>query len=160
MRKLTSHLLIVVFGLIFGYFIWQSFYGDLTPSCSLNWGPAQWITTPTPSSVGHFRKELFVGNRILYSWIQISATDTYDLMINGELLVTNIFYSSNVSGVYDITNHLRTGKNIIALSVRRLSFPGSSQVIVKGAYTETSGNEIVFSCTPSCLMDPVPKPFS
>ena len=145
MKKLTSHLLIIVFGLVVGYFIWQSFYGDIKASHSLNWGPAQWITTPTPSPVGLFRKELFISNPVISGWIQVSASDTYDLIINGKSLATNIFYSSNVSGVYDIIKNLHTGKNTISLSVRRLSFPGSSQIVIKGAYTDTSGNEISFS---------------
>ena len=145
MRKLTSHLLIVVFGLAVGYFIWQSFYGDIKASHSLNWEHAQWITTPTPSPVGLFRKDLFIANPVLSGWIQVSASDTYDLIINGELLAANTFYSSNVSGIYDITKHLHTGKNTISLAVRRLSFPGSSQIVVKGACMDTSGNEISFS---------------
>ena len=144
MKKLIPHLLIIVFGLIFGYFIWQSFYGDLPPSHSLNWGTAQWITTPAPSPIGLFRKELFVSNKVLYGWIQISASDTYHLAVNEKAVVANAFYNSNVSGVHDLTSYLRPGKNVVAISVRRLSFPGSSQTIVRGAYMDASGNETIF----------------
>lgn len=145
MKKFASHLVIIIFGLFFGYFIWQSFYRPLSLSYPLSWKSAYWITTPTMSPVGLFRKELFIANSLSDSWIQISAPDTYELTINGKKVVENTFYSSNVSGVHDITSYLRPGKNVIAVSVRRLNFPGPSKVVVKGKYTDISSNETAFS---------------
>lgn len=144
MKKFAVHIVIVVFGLIYGYFIWQSFYGHVSPSYPLFWNGAQWITANTPSPIGLFRKELFLSNKIINGWIQISAPDTYVLTINGKKVVENTFYSSNVSGIHDITNYLQPGRNVVAVSVRRLSFPGPSKVVVTGAYTDIAGTEIGF----------------
>jgi hypothetical protein len=144
MKRFVPHIVIIIFGILCGFFVCQSFF-YLPPSVHpLSWERANWITTPTKSPVGLFRKEIFIADKISGAWIQISAPDTYSLSVNEEPVIENTFYSSNVSGVHDITNYLHLGRNVIAISVRRLSFPGQSKVVVKGSYTEINGNETAF----------------
>jgi hypothetical protein len=144
MKRFVPYGIIAVFGLLYGYFVWQSYFCSLPPSYHLSWKGSQWITTPAKGPVGLVRKELFIDKGIGNAWIQISAPDTYDLTVNGKHVVENVFYSSNVSGVHDISTYLIPGKNVIAISNRRLQFPGPGKVVVRGGYSDISGNRTDF----------------
>jgi len=144
MKRFLPYFLIIALGLLYGYFISQFYIYPVPPAHSLSWGGARWITAASKGPVGVFRKELFIPGRVADAWVQVSAPDTYKLSVNGKSIVENTFYSSNVSGIHDIAAYLVPGRNVIAVSNRRLSFPGESKLLARGIYKDVSGSETEF----------------
>jgi hypothetical protein len=144
MKKIAPHMLIITLAMLYGFFAGQYFIYPSAPTHELSWGEAVWISTPSKGPVGMFMKELFIPGNMAEGWVEISAPDSYKLWVNGKEVVENTFYSSNVSGIHDITTYLTPGKNVIAVAVRRLSYPGESKLLVRGLYKDASGRGMEF----------------
>jgi len=124
----------IIFSILFALFCFQSLRGDLPEYFNTSWKGARWITPSENGPTGVFRYKLYLSKVPYWSWLQISATDAYELYINEKLIDNKIFYSSTPSGIYNINSYLKPGVNIIGLIVRRWSFPGKPMIIVKGGY--------------------------
>jgi len=130
----VSLLVVVAFAVLLSYFSIRTWIDPLPKSYPFDFGPAEWISAPTPSN-GYFRQSLYLDADIDRAWIQLAATDTFDLYVNGNRIDQRTFNAICRTGIYDIKKNLKKGKNVIAIKVERASFPGSAQLRVRGSYT-------------------------
>src|ERR1043166_4376167 len=133
-------LLVLTSGLIFGYFVCRTFVNPLPPKYTLDFGNARWIEPREMSPHVFFRKEVFLPDAVRQAWIQVAATDLFELSINGRTLPQEEFVSTRVAGLYDLKTHLQPGKNVIGVRVERKSYPGSSQLCVRATVKGAGGN--------------------
>ena len=129
-----SLLLVIACGIMLAFFYVMTFLDPPQRLYQLDFGAAQWIESVTPSQHDFFRKTLYIPGVVDRAWIQISATDRYDIRLNGTKVGNRTFFSTCVAHVYDIKKLLKPGKNVIAIDVDRFSFPGSGQLLVRGFY--------------------------
>ena len=134
-----SWILVLVCGLTLGYFMLRTFVSPLPRQYRLDFGNAQWIEPDEVSPVAYFRKEIFLTAEPEQAWLEIAATDNYKIIVNGYTLGNEVGLNSRVAGIYDIKRHLRAGKNVIAATSSRISFPGSAQILVYGLIKEPGG---------------------
>ncbi len=127
--------LVVTCALILAYFVGRTAIVPLPKSYRLDFGAASWIEPPTGSQSGYFRKTLFIPGRVDRAWVQIAATDNYELYVNDFKFSQRWLVGARVSNVHEIAAFLKPGKNVLAIHVNRVSFPGSSQILVRGFYS-------------------------
>jgi hypothetical protein len=133
---------------------WVYFPGELTRTTSRTYTP---LSSPKGSGSqqwtrlhkGYFRQELYLPEPIQQAWVTVAATDSFILYLNGKAVDGKGYASLNVSGIYDIGQYLSSGKNVVGVVVRRLSYPGPAMVVLEGAYRDQSGREHVFATDPT-----------
>jgi 4-amino-4-deoxy-L-arabinose transferase-like glycosyltransferase len=137
-----SWALVLACGLILGYYVQQTYFSPKQRQYQLDFGDAQWIEPAEVAPIGYFRKEVFLSVRPAQAWLEVAATDNYEVIVNGRSIGRDIGLKTRVAGIYDIKSHLRVGTNVIAVSSSRTSYPGSAQVLVRGFIREPSGKII------------------
>src|SRR3972149_4710485 len=138
-RSKKGFVVVLIFGLLLGYFVWKTFWGYTPHLYPVSFKLAQWITPVEESPQGYYRKEVFIPEEVAVAWIKLAATDSFKVYVNGKRFGDKLFNSLNVSGIYDLNEILHTGKNIIGVVVRRKSYPGSSRLAVEGGYMDQYG---------------------
>jgi len=73
------------------------------------------------------------------AWLEIAATDNYGLFVNGDVVGKATDLKTRVAGIYDIKRRLKAGTNVISVSISRISYPGSAQLLVRGLIKEPGG---------------------
>jgi hypothetical protein len=139
-QGLTSLFLVLSCALVLELFVGRTSICPLPKQYYPAFGPAQWIQKPDADSsqAAYFRKSLYIESSVQQAWIQIAATGNYELYINGVLLDQRTYPSVRLTGAYDIKTLLSTGNNVIAVYVAAGTFPGPSQIRVRGACTTAS----------------------
>ena len=144
-RLICVALPVVLFGLLSGYIAWFSVFEYPHHDYNPDFQGASWISTGQDTPGGYFAKVIFIPEQVADAWINIAATDNVDLYVNGKIIATDTFVSVNVSGVHDLSDQLRLGKNVIAAYVNRRSYPGKPRLLLKGGYTDQSGRRNGFA---------------
>ena len=108
----------------------------------LAFGEAQWIEPPQFAPVAYFRKNIFLSAAPKQAWLEVAATDNFEVIVNGGTVGNESHIKTRVAGIYDIKRHLKPGTNVIAVSISRTSYPGSAQLLVRGAVTEP-GDKVI-----------------
>ena len=139
-RLAGSCVIVLLFGILQCYFIWKTYNGVHSRLYPLSFDGVQWIVPPTETPQGYYRLEYFIPYKVEEAWIQVAASESYQLYVNHQLVTTKNYVSLNVSSVNDLTHRLRRGKNIIAVKVVRKSYPGPARLAVKGAYMDETGH--------------------
>jgi hypothetical protein len=134
--------LVVVTGLLLGYYGWLSLAAPPFPSYRADFTGAQWIRSVEGAPDTFFRKRIFISGEIEQAWIQISATDCFRLFINnvpihnpgesGAPTWTACLVSAKPTLIWDISKFLKQGTNAIAVEVLRSTYPGAAEVLVRG----------------------------
>ncbi len=134
-----SWALVLACGLLLGYYVQQTYFSPKQRQYQLDFGDAQWIESPEVAPIAYFRKEVFLNVPPVQAWLEVSATDNYDVVVNGRSIGTESALKTRVAGIYDIKKRLKVGTNVIAVSSTRTSYPGSAQIIVRAFIKEPSG---------------------
>ena len=134
--------LVAVCGLLLGYFAFRTFVSPLPRQYQLDFGEARWIEPPQFGPVAYFRKNIFLSAVPQQAWLEVAATDNFEVLVNGGSVGHETHVKTRVAGIYDIKKRLKPGTNVIAVSISRTSYPGSAQLLVRGAVTEPGGNVI------------------
>ena len=137
-----SWALVVACGLMLGYFVVQTYFSPKERQYQLNFSNAQWIEPPEVAPLAYFRKEVFLSHTPARAWLEIAATDNFELIVNGHTVGRGGSLKTRVAGIYDIKEALKVGTNVIAVSISRNSFPGSAQLLVCGVLTKLDGTWI------------------
>jgi len=137
-----SWALVVACGLMLGYFVVQTYFSPKERQYQLNFSNAQWIEPPQVAPLAYFRKEVFLSHTPARAWLEIAATDNFELIVNGHTVGRGGSLKTRVAGIYDIKEALKVGTNVIAVSISRNSFPGSAQLLVCGVLTKLDGTSI------------------
>ncbi|PLX96262.1 MAG: hypothetical protein C0621_02300 [Desulfuromonas sp.] len=138
LRWLT-HGLLVVTSLLLGLFFWNVLSNPSTQGYPFATAQAQWISGQSSANQGYFCKEFYLDSRPVAAWAKIAATDSITIYLNGHRLDNKGPAPNHVSGLYDITPLLASGKNLFALEVRRVAFPGDVKVALEAEITDSGG---------------------
>ena len=122
-----------------GYYVQQTYFSPKQRQYQLDFGDAQWIEPPEVAPVAYFRKEVFLSVPPEQAWLEVAATDNYELFVNGRSVGKESGVKTRVAGIYDIKRRLKAGTNVIAVSISRISYPGSAQLLVRGLIKEPGG---------------------
>src|SRR5215470_9165373 len=137
-----SWALVLACGLMLGYYVQQTYFSPKQRQYQLDFGGAQWIEPPEVAPIAYFRKEVFLSVPPTQAWLEVAATDDYELILNSRSIGKGSGVKTRVAGIYDIKRHLKVGTNVIAVSSSRTSYPGSAQVLVRAFIKEPSGKVI------------------
>src|ERR1043165_7187043 len=99
---LLALMLVVASGLMLGYFVSRTLINRLSPIYTLDFGTAYWIEAPQFTPTADFRREIFMSSPVEQAWIQIAASDFFELSINGRIIGKQEFVSTRVAGLYDL----------------------------------------------------------
>lgn len=130
---------VIACGLLLGYFVVRVFVSPLPHQYQLDFGSAKWIEPAETAPVAYFRKTIFVSAIPEQAWLQVAATDNFSLLVNGHNVAIESMTKTRVAGIYDIKRALKPGINVIGVSIARISFPGSAQLLVRGMIRELGG---------------------
>jgi hypothetical protein len=122
--------------------VFRTFVSPLPRQYQLDFGEAQWIEPPQFAPVAYFRKNIFLSAEPEHAWLEVAATDNFEVIVNGGSVGNETHVKTRVAGIYDIKKRLRPGTNVIAVAISRTSYPGSAQLLVRGAVTEPGGKII------------------
>ena len=131
----TAAAIVVICGLMLSYFVSRTFVEPLPRHYSPDFGIARWIQVSPDERAAYFRKDLFITGRIKRSWLEIAATGSYQLIVNNVAVDQVQLPGARVSGLYDITGLLSTGKNAIAVYVPGSWFDAALQIRARGSFT-------------------------
>jgi hypothetical protein len=122
-----------------GYYVQQTYFSQKQRQYQLDFGNAQWIEPPQVAPLAYFRKEVFLSVPPEKAWLELAATDNYELIVNNRSVGKESGVKTRVSGIYDIKKRLKAGTNVIAVSISRTSYPGSAQLLLRGLIKEPGG---------------------
>ncbi len=133
-------ILVVLCGLLLGYFVLQTYGLPRHRQYQLNFGKAKWIEPPEAHTpVAYFRKEVFLNAPPAQAWIELAASDTFGLLINGHTIGNRTSVKTYEAEIYDVKRALKAGANVVAVSVSRTSYPDPAQLILRGKIVERGG---------------------
>src|SRR5437588_8012352 len=135
--------LVLACGLMLGYYVQQTYFSPKQRQYQLDFGDAQWIEPADIAPIAYFRKEVFLSVPPAQAWLEVAATDDYEVIVNNRSVGKGSGLKTRVAGIYDIKKRLKFGTNVIAVSSSRTSYPGSAQILVRGFIKEPSGNAIL-----------------
>ncbi len=125
-----------------GYYVQQTYFSPKQRQYQLDFGDAQWIEPADIAPIAYFRKEVFLSVPPAQAWLEVAATDDYEVIVNNRSVGKGSGLKTRVAGIYDIKKRLKFGTNVIAVSSSRTSYPGSAQILVRGFIKEPSGKVI------------------
>ena len=128
--------LVLTCGLLLGYYILRTYVSPLPREYQLDFGDAQWIQPAANSPIAYFRKKVFVTAVPEQAWLEVGATDSFQITVNGRHVALGAALKTRATGIYDIKSRLQSGTNIIAIEVNRNSFPGPAEILVCGEIKE------------------------
>jgi len=139
-----SLILVMVCGGMLGYFVLRTFASPLHRQYQLDFGTAQWIESAESTPVGYFRRDIFLNTAPEQAWLEVAATDSFEAFVNGKKIGTDSNPKTRIAQIYDIKTLLKPGTNVIAISVNRVSYPGSAQLLVSGCFKEPGNKPTSF----------------
>jgi 4-amino-4-deoxy-L-arabinose transferase-like glycosyltransferase len=122
-----------------GYYVQQTYFSPKQRQYQLDFGDAQWIEPSEFAPVAYFRKEVFLSVPPAQAWLEVAATDDYEVIVNTHPVGNGSGLKTRIAGIYDIKKSLKVGTNVIAVSSSRTSYPGSAQILVRAFIKEPSG---------------------
>jgi len=135
--------IVLTAGLLLGSFVWKTFFGQPPRVYQQSFRQGRWMTTADGSPQAYFLKELFVPGAPAHSWIRVTATDSFRVLVNGRTVGTREHPLVNVSGAFPIAHVLHPGRNVIGLYVKRSTL-GPARAAVEGGYLDLEGHEHAF----------------
>src|ERR1041385_2408825 len=137
-----SWALVLACALMLGYYVQQTYFSPKQRQYQLDFGDAQWIEAAEVAPIAYFRKEVFLSVPPEQAWLEVAATDDYEVIVNSRSVGKGSGVKTRVAGIYDIKKRLKVGTNVIAVSSARTSYPGSAQILVRAFIKEPSGKVI------------------
>jgi hypothetical protein len=131
--------LVLLCGALLGFFVFRAFASPLHRQYQLDFGAAQWIEPAEFAPVAYFRRQIFLNAAPEQAWLEVAATDYFEIIINDSRVGTETNVKTRVAQIYDVKKFLKPGTNVIAISVTRNTYPGSAQLLVCGGYKEPGG---------------------
>jgi putative membrane-bound dehydrogenase-like protein len=114
-------------------------------------GDAQWIWSPAqtknevPAGACYFRKT-FTAQSTAEAQIQITADNRFELFVNGRPIATGADWRQ--MQIHDITSHLRSGKNVVAVKVTN-DDTGAAGLVARVLLRQQGGTFESYSSDPS-----------
>ncbi len=132
---------ILLFSALFGFFLWEIYFICNNPGYPPRWH-GWWITSSQiEGDVLYFRKKFNLSDNIKNAWLIVSASDDFKVYLNGEAAGTEELDSWFPIGIYDVTQKINMGINVLAVRVEKRSFKEHTKAVVELGYEDTNGNE-------------------
>ena len=129
-----SWTLVIVCGLLLGYYCLETYGLPRHRQYQLDFGKAQWIEpAESPAPIAYFRKEIYLASPPAQAWIEIAASDTFGLIVNGHTIANLGSVKTFEAGIYDIKRALKVDERV-AVSISRTSYPGAAQLRLRGQF--------------------------
>ena len=127
-------LIILVFSLSMGHFLWRAFGPADSPTHFIG-GEVSALQSPTSGNL-HFylRRTFFLPRRPQHAWIEVLSRDKMSIYLNGVRIDGAKMSNYSVGALADITSALVPGKNVIAIVASRTSKASEPVVAVKCQY--------------------------
>lgn len=145
MSRYKIYLAVLIFSVLLCYtFVNAPFF--------LNKGPvdafkhAKWITNNSNSDIQYFRKTFYLDEKVKNAWLTVSATDRYEVYINGKIVGREVKDGWYPIRIYDVTGRLKTGRNVLSLKTQLRKFEEIPKVIAEVGY-EAYSNKIKYIYT-------------
>lgn len=137
---------ILLFSGLFGFFLWQIYFVYNNSGYGADWH-GWWITSSElKGDIFYFRKQFNLSDNIKNAWLLISASDRFEVYLNGEVLGTAKLDSWFPIGIYDVTKTIHLGINVLAVRVEKRSFKGPVKAVIELGYEDIYRNKhYVFS---------------
>lgn len=107
---------------------------------------AKWITGNSSSDIQYFRKTFYLEEKVKNAWLTVSATDRYEVYINGKIVGKEVKDGWYPAKIYDVTDRLKTGRNVLSLKTQLRKFEDKLKVIAEVGY-ETYSDKIKYIYT-------------
>ncbi|MBV9659401.1 MAG: glycosyltransferase family 39 protein [Verrucomicrobia bacterium] len=121
----------MAFVVLFGYLFIRTFVAPPTAHFDLDFGAARWLEPERPAPIVYFRKDIYLTATPEQAWMQIGATDSFELYVNGDIVASNEFDATNTSGIFDLKTLLHAGHNAVGVVVNRTIYPESARLIAR-----------------------------
>src|SRR5436853_7501604 len=95
-----SWALVLACGVMLGYYVQQTYFSPKQRQYQLDFGDAQWIEPSEVAPIGYFRKEVFLSVRPAQAWLEVAATDNYEVICKGRSMESNSGLKTREAGVY------------------------------------------------------------
>lgn len=92
---------------------------------NLTWRFSQWVGPEVQGPNGYFRYQFNVEDGVQRAVLQVAGTDTLTTYVNGKSLESITSKSMSAAAVYDLSNKLSAGSNVLAFEVHKASHPAS-----------------------------------
>ena len=113
-----SWILVVACGLLLGYYVFRTYEKPRHRQYQLDFGKAQWIEpADSPAPIAYFRKEIYLDTLPEQAWLEVAASDNFELIVNGQTVGTLTSVKTFEAGIYDIKKPLKVGTNVIGVSM-------------------------------------------
>ncbi|MER3446963.1 MAG: hypothetical protein C4291_09020 [Candidatus Dadabacteria bacterium] len=146
LKRISTILPILLFSALFGFFLWEIYVAYNNSGYRADWH-GWWITSSKlEGDVFYFRKKFNLSNNIKNAWLLVSASDELKVYLNGKNLGQANLDGWFPIGVYDVTDTINLGVNVLAVRVDKRSFQGPVKAVVELGYEDIYGNKhYVFS---------------
>src|SRR5438128_6045886 len=101
-----SWALVLACGVMLGYYVQQTYFSPKQRQYQLDFWDAQWIEPAEVAPIGYFRKEVFLSVPPAQAWLEVAATDNYEVLVNGRSIGRDTDLKTRVAGIYDIRSRL------------------------------------------------------
>ena len=95
---------------------------------------AEWITYNSDSDIQYFRKNIYITEKVLNALLMVSASDRYEIFLNDLIIGKEVSDGWYPRKIYDITNKLNFGKNVLSIKVQKRKFNGEPKLIAELSY--------------------------
>src|SRR5207244_10723722 len=102
--------LVLACGLMLGYYVQQTYFSPKQRQYQLDFGDAQWIEPADIAPIAYFRKEVFLSVPPAQAWLEVAATDDYEVIVNNRSVGKGSGLKTRVAGIYDIKKRLKIGR--------------------------------------------------
>ncbi len=135
MRARLTHLLILAaFSAGVGHLGWSTLGAPHPPDYVVG-GEATTLRAPEPRGKRlYLRRTFHLPRRPRHAWVQVLARDRLELFLNGKRLDLRSEDGYPVALLVDLTPHLHSGKNVLAIVAGQSTTDHPPQVAVTGAY--------------------------
>lgn len=140
-------LTLLIFGLAIIVFSYLKSVDSANPRFPLTWNQSQWISPQQAEPVGYYRAILDFQTDVKRAVLQLAATDSFELYLNGRKIEEKQRKSLMATGVYDVGPLLHVGKNVLAVAVKRATFPAAVGLRYELTAIDSLGRILKFQST-------------
>ncbi len=135
MRTRLTHLVIIAaFSAGAGHLAWFV-VGPPRPAEYVVGGDVTTLKAPEPRGKNlYLRRSLYLPRRPKTAWIRVLGQDRIELYVNGANVGMQVNEGHPVALFADLTAHMQSGKNVLAIAVRQITTDHLPEVAVSGAY--------------------------
>jgi hypothetical protein len=136
---LAPVILVGAVGALLGLFIWRAYVVPVTLEYPLDFAGSKTISASPSDPAGYFRRTIYIPTAVRQAWLAVASSDSFVLRVNGKYIGRGHSFNLVAQDVFDLSLALSSGKNVIAVEVDRVTYPGPAWLRVRGGYSTADG---------------------